>query len=314
MRKPDFFVVGAPKCGTTAMDLYLKQHPEVFVLEKKEPQFFGTDLHSSQFIRDVKEYLYSFSKAQGERRAGETSVWSLYSRRAAAEIKAFEPSAKIIIMLRNPVEMIPSLHRQYLYTGNEDIESLEAALDAEEDRKKGRRIPETATFVQGLFYRDTARYAQQIQRYFDVFDPDNVHVVMFDDFKEDPAKTYEGVLRFLDVTTNFQPRFQVVNPSKRVHSKALRNLSKHPSKGARQLVRTLIPRPVRHGLIRVLDHYNTRYEPPPPVDPKLLERIRAEFAPEVEQLGSLLNRDLSQWSAPRAISTSDLRNSKIKRG
>lgn len=297
MRKPDLFVVGAPKCGTTAMDLYLKQHPEVFVLEKKEPQFFGTDLHSSQFIRDEKEYLYSFSKARGERRVGETSVWSLYSRRAAAEIKAFEPSARIIIMLRNPVEMIPSLHRQYLYTGNEDIESLEAALDAEEDRKKGRRIPETATFVQGLFYRDTARYAQQIQRYFDVFDRENVHVVIFDDFKKDPAETYKGVLRFLEVSTNFQPKFRVVNPSKRIHSKTLRNLSKHPSKGARQLVRTLIPRPVRHGLIRVLDHYNTRYEPPPPVDPKLLERMRAEFAPEVEHLGRLLGRDLSQWCA-----------------
>lgn len=299
MRRPDFFVVGAPKCGTTAMDHYLKQHPEIFVLERKEAQFFGTDLYSPTFIRDEEEYLGLYSGARDERRVGETSVWGLYSERAAAEIKRFNSDASIIAMLRNPVEMIPSLHRQYLYTGNEDIEDLKSALAAEEDRKKGWRIPSTATFAQGLFYRETARYARQVRRYFDAFGREKVHIVIFDDLKQDSAETYESTLRFLGVATDFRPDFRVVNPSKRVRSQALRNLSKHPREGTRRFARAIVPRPLRQRLVLALERYNTRYETPQPVNPELLESLRAEFVSEVEALSGLLGRDLTRWVEPQ---------------
>src|SRR3989339_415720 len=137
MRKPDFFIVGAPKSGTTAMCTYLKQHPEIFMPEKKESHFFGTDLNSPRFIRDKKIYLSLFSKAKDERRVGESSVWYLYSKKAASEIKEFSPSASIIIMLRNPVDMLYSQHSQFLYNGNEDIACFEEALNAEQDRRRG---------------------------------------------------------------------------------------------------------------------------------------------------------------------------------
>lgn len=296
MTKPDFFIVGAPKCGTTAMDRYLKQHPEIFLPERKEPQFFGSDLYSPTFIRKQEEYLSLFEEVRGEKRVGETSVWSLYSEQAASEIEEFEPNANVIAMLRNPAEMISSLHSQYLYTGNEDIENLEEALRAEEQRKKGLRIPRTATFVQGLFYRETARYFQQIKRYFEAFGRENVHVVIFDDFKADSATVYRETLKFLGVDSSFQPDFQVVNPGKRVRSKALRNFSKHPRHGTRRLVRTLLPGAARQALSHALDRYNTRYEVARPVNYKVMEQLRAEFAPEVERLSRLLGRDLTHWS------------------
>lgn len=278
------------------MDLYLKQHPEVFMPERKEPQFFGNDLHSPTFIREQEEYLSLFDSVKDEKRVGETSVWSLYSERAAGEIKEFESNASIIVMLRNPLEMIPSLHSQYLYTGNEDIENLEEALKAEEERKKGSRIPRTATFVQGLFYRETARYFQQVQRYFEVFGRENVQVIIFDEFKADTAAVFEKTLQFLGVDSGFQPDFQVVNPNKQVRSRVLRDFSKHPPQKTRRLARALLPSMARQTLSRALDRYNTRYESAQPVNTEILSQLRSEFVPEVEQLSGLLGRDLTHWT------------------
>jgi hypothetical protein len=109
MRKPDFFIVGAPKSGTTAMYFYLKQHPEIFMPERKELHFFGSDFFAPHFVRDLKDYLKFFEGADNKKRIGEASPWYLYSKRAAFEIKEFNPDADIIIMLRNPVDMMYSL-------------------------------------------------------------------------------------------------------------------------------------------------------------------------------------------------------------
>jgi hypothetical protein len=105
MKKPDFFIVGAPKCGTTSLSEYLKQHPEIFMSEPKEPHFFGTDLESYwggrfERYRDVHKYLSLFANVQDEIRVGEASPWYLYSKRAAEEIKQFNPASRIIILLR----------------------------------------------------------------------------------------------------------------------------------------------------------------------------------------------------------------------
>ncbi|NLF38083.1 sulfotransferase, partial [bacterium] len=105
MRLPDFFIVGAPKSGTTALHAYLGRHPSIFVPARKEPHFFGSDIVSPAFVRDRDAYLSLFAGATTEARVGEASIWYLYSKRAAREIKEFNPDARIIIMLRNPVDM-----------------------------------------------------------------------------------------------------------------------------------------------------------------------------------------------------------------
>jgi hypothetical protein len=299
MRKPDFFIVGAPKCGTTAMNDYLKQHPEIFIPEAKELHFFGTDLEFNRPRRTQEEYLSYFAGVKSEKRVGEASVWYLYSRNAANEMKRFSPSADIIIMLRNPVDVLYSQHSQFLYNGNEDIIDFESALNAGDDRKKGLRIPHTASFVEGLFYRETAKYTPQIQRYLDVFDWENVHIIIFDDFKSDTAKTYRETLRFLEVSLDFQPDFEVVNPNKRVRSIVLRYFYQPPAQTKRWLwlVKAfLMPRSVRRALRQGLKQYNTIYVPRPPLDPELRKRLQTEFAPEVERLSQLLGRDLTHWS------------------
>src|SRR3972149_11450918 len=122
MKIPNFFIVGAPKCGTTAMYTYLKQHPEVFMSDLKELHFFGTDHHRINYTPYTKEqYLSFFDGAGDKRRIGEASTSYLYSERAAVEIKEFNPFARIIIMLRNPVDVMYAYHHTNLSGGFEYI-------------------------------------------------------------------------------------------------------------------------------------------------------------------------------------------------
>lgn len=296
MRKPDFFIVGAPKCGTTAMQDYLSQHPEIF-MPKKELHFFGSDIRFNYRRHSEKEYLSYFKDAKDEKRVGEASVWYLYSKRAAYEIKEFNPSAQIIIMLRNPVEVLYSLHSQFLYSGNEDIVDFKAALEAEEDRKRGLRIPKTVYWVNGLYYRETVRFSEQVRRYFDVFGRENVHVIIFDDFEADVAKVYKETLCFLGVSEDFQLAFRIINPNKRIRSKFLRDyLLINPPQIAQSFAKVVMPQRLRQGLIKALKWYNTRYEPRPPIDTELRKCLQAEFAPEVERLSELSERDLTHWT------------------
>ena len=296
MRQPDFFIVGAPKCGTTAMDEYLKQHPEIFMSETKELHFFGKDLKFNCPRITREQYLSHFSKAKMEKRIGEASVWYLYSKKAAREIREFCPSASIIIMLRNPADMLYSLHSQLLYNGDEDIENFEAALNAESDRKRGLRIPRCIIPVSALFYRDVVKYTEQVQRYIDVFGHEKVHIVIFDDFKSDAPGIYRKTLRFLGVNSDFQPDFRIINPNKRILSKTLRSLLLHRPKIVKWLGNTFMSRSLRDGLLCLFFRFNTRYMPRPSMDSALKQQLVKDFVPEVEKLSHLLNRDLTHWN------------------
>ncbi|MGH7797296.1 MAG: sulfotransferase [Candidatus Binatia bacterium] len=299
MRRPDFFLVGAHKCGTTAMMDCLKQHPEVFVpAARKELDFFGSDLPFKRRRLSEEEYLAFFARATTERRAGESSPWYLYSTHAALEIKAFSPSARILIMLRSPVDMMYYLHSQRVYNGNEDIEDFETALAAEEERLRGLRLPQKASDDFGCFYRDVARYSKQVERYFTVFGKDHVHVILTEAFARHPGPIYRGVCRFLDVDWTFQPVFRILNSRKRIRSEALRNLLRRPHPTSDWLFRALQLRPDRNGGYKGwLRRLNSTSRALRPLDGALRERLQLEFEPEVRRLGELLGRDLSHWCA-----------------
>jgi hypothetical protein len=296
-RLPDFFIVGAQKSGTTSMNNYLQQHPSIFIPKKKESHFFGSDLNFKfGGLRDRRFYLSLFDGVTTEKRVGETSVWYLYSKMAAKEIKAFSPSASIIIMLRNPVDMIYSLHSEFLYDGNEDINDFESALEAEQDRKKGLRIPKGAHLVEGLFYREVAKYTKQVKRYIDTFGRDKVHIIIFDDFKNDLSTVYVKTLRFLGVNDDYQPDFRVINPNKRARSRLLRGLLNDPSPTTKGIGRLLVPRPLRNPLFLFLKQFNKKYMPRQPIDPQLRKCLQMEFAPEVKKLSHFIGKDLNYWT------------------
>jgi len=302
LEKPDLFIVGAPKCGTTALSNFLGEHPDIY-MARKEMHVFGTDLRfGPQFYRrDLEAYLAEFSARNGRRHSGEASVWYLFSAHAAAEIKAFNPNARIVIMLREPSEMLYSLYYQFRSDGNEHLPTLEEALAAEDDRRAGRRISRRAYFPQGLSYREAARYTLQVRRYFEAFGRERVHVVLYDDFAADTAKTYRTTLEFLEVdSTRMATDFKVINGNKALRPSALRTLLRDPFLCRLVLtVRPWLPRPVFATLQKVdarLRNTQSHPAPRPPLAPELRARLNREFAPEVERLSELLGRDLTAWS------------------
>ena len=303
MRKPDFFIVGAPKCGTSAMAHYLSAHPDIF-LARKEMHVFGQDLRfSPQFYRrDLSTYLSEFDKWEGQKRGGEASVWYLYSTQAAAEIKAFNPDARIIIMLRDPVEMAHSLYHQFRYDRNEQLGTFEEALEAEADRRAGGRVGRRAYFADGLRYHDVGAYTEQIRRYFDVFGRERVHMVVYDDFATNAAAACRATLDFLEIDSKALPRqFKVVNPAKVVRHPALHAVMHEPLlRKAALAIRPLVPRRVFSWLQSIDDalrRRSTGVAERPLLAMETRQQLKRDFAPEVARLSELLNRDLTHWSS-----------------
>lgn len=305
--KPNFFIVGAPKCGTTSLHEYLQRHPDVFMPFFKEPHFFGSDLEGSrfrQFRNQPERYLKLFRDARGERRIGESSPWYLVSQRAAQEIHAYDPGAKIIIMLRNPIDMMYSMWSQFRYSGNEQIGSFEEALAAEADRRAGRRIRRAAHCRTGLYYREMARFAEQAPRYFERFGRENVKVIIFDDFRSDTPAVYRAVLDFLDLDSNYKITFDIRNPNKEVRLEWLQKLIVDSGISLMLLkdrltylatTHSLVPYSYRTRAVKGVIAVYTKYERRSPLTTALRNRLAEELKGEIDALSALLDRDLSRW-------------------
>jgi GrpB-like predicted nucleotidyltransferase (UPF0157 family) len=286
MRKPSFFLVGAPRCGTTSLYTYLKQHPEIYLSVDKEPHFFGSDLTPMPgTIREESLYLSLFAGAGDRPCVGEGSVWYLSSAKAPFEIRDFVPEAKILVLLRDPVQMAHSLYGLYRRTGNEDLPSFEAALAAEPERRQGLRIPAGAYFPEGLLYTDAAKNAAKVERYVEVFGRENVHCILFDDFVSDTAAVYRRVLEFLGVDPDFVAEFDRKKASQRVRLQAIRQLRDLPPEVRSRIQAAQMKR-----------HESDSPQAPPSAD--LTARLRPLFAADVARIGALMGRDLGAWMPP----------------
>jgi hypothetical protein len=297
MTRPSIFIVGAPKCGTTALYTYLKSHPEVFMSPLKEPQFFAEDLLGNRRnVCDWESYLALFADG-GHRRAGEASACYLGSPLAATKIKDFSPAAQILIMLRNPLDVMQAEHGTRILCGTESIVNFASALAADEQEQPGggplKHRP------RGMRYREIVRFAPQVARFFDTFGRENVHVIIYDDFKFDTAKAYRETLSFLGLRTSFEPRFTRVNPHRRIRSMRLHQLLLAPPAAVRALSHAVMSQRMRRLVGDGVRHLNWSVEPRPPLvestSQQLVANLKREIQPDVDTLGELLNRDLSGW-------------------
>lgn len=284
MKKPDLFLVGAPRSGTTALYTYLKQHPEIFLSRIKEPQFFADFLGEQRRVQNWSDYLNCFAGADRQKRIGEGSVSYLAATNSARDIKAFSPEARIIIMLRNPLDVMHSLYHLRRFNDLEDEPSFEAALFADD---RGRRPYEQT-------YRAKVSFSEQVRRFVDVFGRDNVHVIIFDDFIADTALVYRTALEFLEVRFDGLASFPVVNASPRARSKVLRKAVSRPPHLLRSMLHRLTSERVRSGAGGFLNRLNIVYEKRT-MGPELRSRLSIDFAPEVEKLSAVVGRDLSGW-------------------
>ena len=298
IRRPNFFIAGAPKCGTSALYRYLQVHPDVFMPKRKEIHYFGSDIVAPAFPVSEDKYVSLFAQARDEKRIGEAAIWYLFSRDAGQQIKAFDDEAKVIVMLRDPREMIYSYHGQRLYNGNENIKSFDEALDAIEDRKQGRRLPRDIHPRHGLDYISLGFYHDQLRRLFDALGRENVHVILFNDFKSDTRGSYLGVLDFLGLERGHEPSFEVVNASKRIRSRLVRGIVFGPPGILLYIVNAILPsKRLRTRLKDFIIRANTKQQRRAPMTPATRSRLTEVYREDVEKLGKLLGRDLIQeWN------------------
>ncbi len=312
-RVPDFFIVGQPKSGTTALYEMLRSHPQIYMSELKEPLFFASDLrpdlhagtldlHKPRFLpASLEEYLSLFAAAGPEQRVGEASSSYLRSRCAADAIAAAQPAARIIAILREPASLLRSLHLQRL---QEDIESetdLARALSLEQVRREGKELPVRLEQPQMLMYSDFVQFVEQLRRYETAFTPQQMLVLIYDDFKRDNACTVREVLRFLDVDDTAMVRTLEANPTIAVRSRRLERLSSRAQAGrgvwapVKAIVKTFTSPRLRK---RVLYPFRKRlvYRQAPPPDENFMIELRRHYKPEVVALSEYLDRDLvSLW-------------------
>jgi Sulfotransferase domain len=283
------------KSGTTALFSYLKTHPEVFMSTIKEPHFFASDIRGRRRrVTTCEEYLNCFAGVRDEQRIGEASTSYLRSRTAPYELRATAPDARIIIMVRNPVDIMYASYSENVFDAFEDSADFETALETDQVREL-RTLPGQGEQHEpiGVFgYREQARLAPQVERYLELFGRDNVYVIVFDDFTTDTLRLYRDVLCFLDVDDTIYPRqLPVVHGNRRVRNRAFQKLVMRPP----QALRTLLPAFLRRLLRRYASRVNVVFEPRPPMRPDFRRRLQRDVAAEVEELGNLLDRDLSAW-------------------
>jgi Sulfotransferase domain len=293
--RPDFFIVGAFKSGTTALWEYLRRHPQVFMPFHKEPNFFGDDLTRHYGRLSMADYLALFRDAQPAQRVGEASTWYLYSSSAAREIAEFSPEAQIIVLLRNPIDVMYAQHSQLLFRADENLTDFATALAAEPARHRGEELRPPPLRPETLFYRESVQFAEQLGRYFDVFGRGRVHVAMFDDLVADTAATYRAVLEFLGLDPTFRPDFTAYNQNRRVRFGRLQRLVYRPPGPLLGAANRLRRFPFVHRLRDAVLRLNTRAGERQAMDPDLRRELLAEFSPEIERLSGMIGRDLSVW-------------------
>ncbi len=300
-RWPDFYIVGAPRCGTSFLWKALLQRPDIFMSRPKEPLYFCADLDrhtpvdNRDFIRDKVAYLALFRDAPPDATVGEACVFNLLSEVAAKRIHEVRPDARIIICLREPIAQMISFHGIRMAEGSEDL-SLVEALGAESDRLAGKRLPQNPSMVPAYSYRRLATFAPQVQRYLDLF-PRAQILICYQDELKDPHSWLASVLEFLGASTDDIEPPGMVALHWETRSPVVARLIR--SRRVIDMAKATVPKrwhPAGSRLAESIRRSNRRVAPARPPDPQLLASLRDELSPSVTRLGELLGEDLqARW-------------------
>lgn len=297
-KKPNFFIVGAPKCGTTALASYLNEHSKIYVSNPKEPHYFATDFPKYRLYDNLKQYLDIFNDAKSENTAiGEASVFYMYSKEAIKQIHDFDSNAKIIVMIRNPIEMVYSFHSQLFYTADENVEDFSEAWKLEEKRRNNFNIPKQCREPKLLYYSEIAKYGEQLDNIYTYFPRSQVKIILFDDFKKDVLTVYKDVLSFLNIEYDNKVKFEKVNENKKIKYKKLNQLTAQPPLFVGKLVKTIknLFGIEKFGIIDSIRKNNTIIGKRDELSQELKETIYNNYKDDINKLSLLLNRDLSFW-------------------
>ena len=323
-------VVGAPRSGTTSLCHYLKGHPDIAFSVVKEPHFFSqfdlTELPDAELRETVKaEYLgrYFPDVAPSKSVLAEGSVTYLYRAEQMLPILRIWPEAKFVIAIRDPMELLPSLHQRLLYLGDEVVTDFARAWALTDRRRKGLNVPPSCVDQRWLLYDEVGRLGEYVEKFIATVGRERCHIVLFDDLIRDPQSVYARMLKFIGLQADGRTDFSVHRASRGYKIGFLQRLLKRPPKALRgiaagdqyrQRVRSLdTPRgpsgltaAILAGRKRLLK-WNAATPPPVAIDEALRHDIRNRLSDDVARLSGLIGRDLSHWLADRSSAGNGIR-------
>ena len=295
-KMPTFLVIGAARSGTTALYMYLKQHPDIFMSANKETNFFAFENEQlncfgpgADYINNsttlLADYQRLFKGVSGERAIGEASPLYLYSENAPRRIHHHLPNIKLIAILRNPIEQAFS---HFLYAKRQTLEPLDdfmLALKSENERSEKGWQP--------LFqYSQFPKYHQQIQRYYKVIPENQIKVYTYEEFKENPQKVLSDIYTFIGVDKDFVVDFSYKpNAGGIPKNRLLQDLVMKPHM-VTKLVGHLVPEELKR---RIRDAVSDRNLNKPQLSLEAKDHLKTMLSEDILKLQDLLKRDLSNW-------------------
>ena len=316
------FIVGAPRCGTTTMARWLQAHPQILFPFVKEPHFFwqydlrgvGDDDLRRRVEHDFLDHF--FPDPEPDRRVGaDCSVAYLYAPEQLEPALKLWPNSRFVVGVRDPMSLLPSLHKRLIFTGDENIRSFEDAWAAVPDRAAGRRIPWSTIDPRFLRYEEAARYGTYVERLFAAVGRERCLVMLFDDLVGDPTAQHDRLLEFAGLRPVAVPDLKPERTGKGVRHILLQQLLKRPprmllpylasirhqgrfdKKAGRKAVKTA-PGSGSKSLRKRLLRWNRLADVKQPVPLAVKREIRDHYQEEVDRLAKLIGRDLGHWLQP----------------
>lgn len=299
MTLPNFVVIGAGKAGTTSLHSYLKQHPEIFLTEKKELNFFAVEDRKFNFsgprdeledrnyfsITDIHTYENLFNEVESEKAVGDISPFYIYSEQASERIKFYIPDTKIIAILRNPVDRAYSNYLHLLRDGRESLQSFEDAIQAENERIQSHWSPSWHYAHAGLYY-------ELLKRYYEKFDRDQIHIFLYESYVSNPVNIVNPIYDILDVDRNFLPDFSVKYNSSGIP----KNQALHRFLSSKNSIRNWAKNSLPEVVVKKITSFRDgNLDKPPPMSPTTRTNLMSYFRDDILKLQDLIQLDLSEW-------------------
>ena len=302
---PDFFIVGAPRCGTTSLSRYFTRNPQICFSRPKEPHYFTLLDHEPSASELERDYLARCfgHYADPQRVLGEGSVSYLYLPGVIEQILRFNANARFIVIVRNPLGMLPSYHLRMQFLLQEDEPDFGKAWELEPLRARGEMIPKTCLEPRLLMYSEVAKFGVQVERLFNLAGRDRSHVIVFDDIKSDTLGVYKRVLEFIQVDYDGQTEFERRLGSQMYRHRWLQKLLFVPAQFGGKTFNTLQRSARKYNpngtkrktLIKRITNWNKVPTSPAPLTQQTADQVREALMPDVMHLSRLLHRDLSFW-------------------
>lgn len=300
-RLPNFFIVGAPKCGTTAFSELLRKHPNLFLTDPKEPRYFARHLTivspgTPEYVTSFEAYLELYRDVAPDVHSaiGEASTSYLRSERALREIADFRPRSRIIVFIRNPVDLAYSWHSQKVIEGQEDESNFEKAWALQEERRN-QSPPRRLRQRDSLEYAMVAGIGTQLETLYGIFPAEQILVIFQENISDDGARTYRRVIEFLGLELDENRSPERIRESVDLKWPRLWRFFNNRSRSTDVLVR-FVKRILGSRATRIADGWRSHgVQPRKALNEEMRLTLIDFFQSEVDKIEVITGRRLDHW-------------------